>query len=185
MRERTKKPSQRTFPLNKECLISHVNTHRLRSEMDDIELKMSLWRSGSFTMPPCPDSGTTFHSLVADLSHKYKSRHRISVLDRATDTYVNISEALAWCNIGDRTGLAVTIGDWQSAKLVCCPEEIMPSIYQHKARVRVFVWDAIAKAFADVEGMLTTKTLRSRASLRIECHSKRDGKPSPYRADHS
>jgi hypothetical protein len=181
----TWKATTNPFQQGKECPISHVYTNKLRSEMHDIELKMSMWRSERWTVLPCPDSGVSPHSLVTDTTHKYQSMHRISVLDRATDTYVNISEALAWCNIGDRTGLAVTIGHWQSPKVVCCPEEIMPSIYQQKTRVRVFVWDAIAKPFADVEDMLTTKTLRSRASLRIECHSKRDGKPSPYRADHS
>lgn len=55
---------------------------------------MSPWRGGNFTVLPCPHSGASLYSLVTEITHKYKFWHRVSIWDRATDTYVNISEAL-------------------------------------------------------------------------------------------
>jgi hypothetical protein len=151
------------------------------SEMQDSDRELTAWRSGSLSMQASPESGLGLHLLIAGPIHRHRSKDYetvITVLDRTTDMYVRVSEALAWCGGQDRTGLAVTIGNLQQQSLEppCCPDQVMPSTYQHSTTVTVFVWDTGLRAFVVLEDMLATEALRTRANLRTERHRREDRK---------
>lgn len=168
--------------LSASCAFCHGTTSSVASGMQDTNRESPPWRNGSFSIRISPEGRLGLHSLIAGPSNRSRSKDYetvITVLDRTTDTYVRVSEALAWCDGQDRTGLAVTIGNllWQPLKPLCCPEKVVPSTHQHSTAVTVFVWDTESRAFVVLEDMLVTEALRTRANLRIERHRREDRKP--------